>query len=333
MIWDEVEMNSYPCYNTLNVVPRFTARHNFRASNLLVFLPYLVFLKWPFRDVTGKPKDFLFMDGKICGTCGKWKPIDFYGILKSAKDGLRGRCRDCRKIEVIKRKEKQSEYNKKYYIDNYEKEKERHVAYCNKNREQINSKASNYYYENRQTMLERARIRRSIEREIMLERTRMWRNNNPQKVSDYSKKYRKENREQVNKNFRKYINQRKINDKEFAIKRVIRSRFKSLINKGSWRTIFCDGEFQYSDYVLHFDVNQPGMLDKYLKTNLYHIDHIIPVSAYNFETKSDIKKCWNPRNLRIIDKKLNMQKRNKVDKLLIEKYGITDLLPEGLKIV
>ena len=64
---------------------------------------------------------------------------------------------------------------------------------------------------------------------------------------------------------------------------------------------------------------------EYKATKKYHIDHIIPVSAYDFSIESDIKKCWNPRNLRIISAKENMIKKNNAVKLFAE---LTDIVIE-----
>lgn len=53
----------------------------------------------------------------------------------------------------------------------------------------------------------------------------------------------------------------------------------------------------------------------YLRGRL-HIDHIIPISAFNF-TKSehpDFRRCWALGNLRLLPAKENMIKHNKLDK-------------------
>lgn len=49
---------------------------------------------------------------------------------------------------------------------------------------------------------------------------------------------------------------------------------------------------------------------------LWHIDHKIPISAFNFEKPEDIdfKKCWNLKNLQPMEAKENMKKHNKLEK-------------------
>jgi len=52
----------------------------------------------------------------------------------------------------------------------------------------------------------------------------------------------------------------------------------------------------------------------YLEGNL-QVDHIIPISAFNFEKIVDIdfKRCWALKNLQFLSTKENLQKHNKLD--------------------
>ena len=47
-----------------------------------------------------------------------------------------------------------------------------------------------------------------------------------------------------------------------------------------------------------------------------HIDHIIPISAFNFNCPDhiDFKRCWSLENLRLLPAKENMIKHNKLDR-------------------
>jgi len=57
----------------------------------------------------------------------------------------------------------------------------------------------------------------------------------------------------------------------------------------------------------------PGM--SWENRNLWHIDHKIPISAFNFEKPEhlDFKKCWDLKNLRPMWAKDNMKKHNKLN--------------------
>ena len=65
------------------------------------------------------------------------------------------------------------------------------------------------------------------------------------------------------------------------------------------------------------------------------IDHIIPMSAYDFISTDDpeFKKCWDLKNLRFCDSKYNQHiKGSKIIPDLIKRYKIKHLLPEGLEL-
>lgn len=46
-----------------------------------------------------------------------------------------------------------------------------------------------------------------------------------------------------------------------------------------------------------------------------HIDHIIPITAFNFDTPDDIdfRKCWALKNLQLLPEKENREKRDKIE--------------------
>jgi hypothetical protein len=94
------------------------------------------------------------------------------------------------------------------------------------------------------------------------------------------------------------------------------------------------GEYWYSKLIEHLKTRLPDNLtwEIYLKNRSdWHIDHIIPQSNFNYISNNDdeFKKCWNLRNLRIIDAKTNMKKFEQIDMILVKKYNIIDLLPKG----
>lgn len=67
------------------------------------------------------------VDRKKCSKCKEIKPLCKFGKRKTAKDGLRYECKDCRnELEAKKYKE----VYKKYHKDWYSKNKERHYRKC-----------------------------------------------------------------------------------------------------------------------------------------------------------------------------------------------------------
>jgi 5-methylcytosine-specific restriction endonuclease McrA len=86
--------------------------------------------------------------------------------------------------------------------------------------------------------------------------------------------------------------------------------------------------YSLQELIDHFENTSDFTVQDYLEKDL-HIDHIIPISAYDFNSFEDeeFKKCWNLRNLRLITAKENLSKSNKLDIKLIEEYNIINLLP------
>ena len=50
----------------------------------------------------------------------------------------------------------------------------------------------------------------------------------------------------------------------------------------------------------------------------WHIDHVRPCASFNMLDEDDIKLCFNWRNVRPIEKTLNLSKNDKIDHELIE---------------
>lgn len=145
--------------------------------------------------------------------------------------------------------------------------------------------------------------------------------------------WKAEHNSEINAYRRVYTRERRKNDEDFAIKSCIRLCFRRMVSDGkTWRDFFSLAGYTYDDYLNHFNANYKEEFARYRSTKEYHIDHIIPCSAYNFTENEDIKKCWNPRNLRIISVKENMDKSDKIDIALIKQYGILDLMPKGWKL-
>ena len=57
----------------------------------------------------------------------------------------------------------------------------------------------------------------------------------------------------------------------------------------------------------------------------WHIDHQIPISAFNFNTPDDIdfKRCWNLKNLQPLWAKVNLVKSNKLSQPFQPALAIT----------
>jgi hypothetical protein len=171
---------------------------------------------------------------------------------------------------------------------------------------------------------------------------KLWVKNNPDKSDSCDRgvnrkkrfiKWRENNRDKIRATKQRYKSKRRLKDIKFKLNELIGNSVRSSIkDKGfkKWSLIL-----GYDIDVLknHLEKTLPKNIswDIYLKNSTeFHIDHIIPISAYSFDSYNDedFKKCWNYRNLRIISRSDNLIKFNSIEKELIKKYNIEDLLPK-----
>jgi len=275
-------------------------------------------------------RDYQTEARKICNKCKQPKELICFGYEKKSKDGLRGTCKDCRKIETADRKERQHEINKNYYQNNKEKEALRRKKYYKENKEIQIEKAKLRYRKNQDERIEYSREYRKNNKHKVSIALKNWRQKNKSYVKKYSKEYKLKNRKNINEQNRNYIAERIKKDDEFKIKEIIRSRFRNAIRGKGWREKFLLTGYRYSDYISHFEKLHPGLFIKYKETKKYHIDHIIPIALYDHKNSEEIKKCWHPKNMRIISAFENNSKKDKLDFKLVKEYGIEHLLPEGI---
>jgi len=109
---------------------------------------------------------------KKCNRCKEIKSFDSFGKLKSAKDGYRYECKECRKSNEIKYKEQVKEYKKEYH---------------QKNKEILAEKKKIYISKNRQKVTERQRKWVAKNKDRVDETRRKWYNKNKSKKKDYDK--------------------------------------------------------------------------------------------------------------------------------------------------
>jgi len=132
------------------------------------------------------------------------------------------------------------------------------------------------------------------------DRNRKWYKNNIEKAKETSRKYRKIYPDKL-KEWKKRYFQRKIRDPKFRLNNKIKIAIWESIkrNKNSHRWEYWVG-YKLEDLIIHLE-NQfkPGMSwDNYGKEG-WDIDHIKPISSFNFTSYNDteFKECWALDNL------------------------------------
>jgi hypothetical protein len=208
-------------------------------------------------------------------------------ILEFPKKGHK--CKHCINLYKKKYKEKTMHTNKMYY---------------EKNKEQIKQNAKMYYEKN-------------IEK--IKERNKYFRKNNTSKIYDANRKYKEKYPERV-KAYKKKSSQRE----ESIIVKAVRRRFKN---------IFKTDNFRFYEYFRIRKIIYTKWIESNFDNNMnwqnygtyWHLDHIIPCSAFDLSKDEDFLKCFHWSNLRPCEKIENLRKSNKIDTNLIEYYKIKSI--------
>lgn len=208
---------------------------------------------------------------KVCYKCKETRTLAEFGNLKSSKDGKRYDCNHCRR------------------------------EYREANREQIKEKQRNYFEQNKSELLQKNKI---------------YRESNIEKINEQRKEYR--NREEVklhiqekNKEYLPIrcvkVTERRKTDLNFQISEVLRSKVHKMLHgqATSYQNLIgCDIDF-FKKWIEFRFSNEMSW------TNFgtyWHIDHIIPINAFNFRNENDKRICFHWTNLQPLEAKANMSK-------------------------
>ena len=140
--------------------------------------------------------------------------------------------------------------------------------------------------------------------------------NHPESMKEYYKAIREGNKK-YNKRYERTNNKYK-NDMKYKINRRISSliwySLKGNKNGRHWEDLV---GYTLKDLVKRLKKTIPKdyTWQDYLEGKL-HIDHIIPISAYNFNQigQIDFQRCWALSNLQLLSAKENLIKSNKLTK-------------------
>lgn len=197
-----------------------------------------------------------------------------------------------------------------------------------------------YKINNKERIIESNKQYRKNNKEKCLNANKKWWSNNPNYMKkwrklniDYNSKYYEVHKEDIKERHRKYYKVHceeimKYRNKYEKVKRKtdmkynLNNRIRILIwkslkgnkNGKHWENLV---GYKLDDLIKHLKTTMPEgyTWQDYLDGNL-HIDHIIPISAFNFSTPKqiDFKRCWALENLRLLSAEENLRKNAKLSK-------------------
>lgn len=289
-----------------------------------------------------KPKinPYITKEGfKNCSKCGVEKPLKNYPIHSYYKEKpvYRNRCFDCQKkylkeygkenkvtlskkakIYREKNKEKLKKQQKDWYKEKkgnkdwVEKENKRKKEWKKDNPEKVKK----WVIENRDKINERRRELYNENPSAFREKTLKWEKNNPNKKKKINRDYKKNNKEKVNKYSREYAK----NNPTERLKRRIRARTRSALNRKGWdkdtltqKTLKCS----WDELRLHIE-NQfkDGM--SWENTDLWDLDHILPLAAA--KNKKELLALGHHINLQPMWSMENYSKGDKYDEEEVKEF-------------
>ena len=256
------------------------------------------------------------MKWRRCSKCNDLYTIDnFY--FSNKKEGKRHyKCIKCTKAERKNNKEILKTYQREWYGKNKEKKLKKCKEWRENNKERKREADKEYYDSNREA------------------------------ISNYHKKYNKENKKDIREKKRKYYleNRERILERQKTYnsnraREDVNVRLKKNINRAISQSLKENSSFKDLKKIEELIGYPLAVLKDALENKFedwmtwenfeiaWQIDHIIPQSLYNFLDESEIKKCWNYRNLRPVDSTTSLQKSQALSMLLIEELKLEDLLP------
>lgn len=226
------------------------------------------------------------MEGKVCGKCGIWKPLEEYHKDETKKDGRGSKCKECKK-----------QYNKRYYKDNAERRKEQQkqvkevkegMKKCTKCGERKPLREFNKDKTKKDG-------RRSQCKECKKAYAKQYRKDNIERIKERNKQYRKDNAE--------YYKQYRQDNAENNLQHI-----SSIVEQVS--PIFKQLNLPIYGYIYKFEN---------VKTGHVYIGQTIKPLKTRYGQEGGIIKSW-------IKERKEKQNQKFIDELIEEDFIVTEML-------
>lgn len=269
----------------------------------------------------------------ICKVCAKRLKAEYQ---KNNVEKIKAYGKHYRETHKEQRKDSQLRYRKNnpeqykaailaWRDANPEKVKALRKAYNEKNKEKIKVFRLSYYKKNKEKfkLARKKWLKDNPEAKYAgYISTMAWKRANPEKVKEINKRYYETHKNQIRQRNKveknKAWNKKYHSDPKFKLNRIIsravRNSLKNGKNGKSWTDLV---GYSVNDLKKHLKKRfTTGMTwEKFLNGEI-HIDHKIPITAFNFteSNQEDFKRCWALSNLQPLWAKDNLEKNAKLTK-------------------
>lgn len=254
-----------------------------------------------------------YVMGKPCTQCGENKHLDEFYRMKSATDGRKSECKACSNARAKRYRDEnpgkaktKPEYSRAYYLANADRIKAYQKQYAAENGDKISARRVAY----RTANADQIKAREKAYRESNREKLRQAYYDNHESNLAKAKRYREKNPEKVRQSYAKWLAK---NSTQKVRKRIAAGLRKSLaFSKPTG--VFSLLPYSYDELVEHLGRTMP---DGYTWDDIgdLHIDHIRPVSSFNFCSIDDpqFQECWSLDNLQLLPAEENISKSDSME--------------------
>lgn len=171
-----------------------------------------------------------------------------------------------------------------------------------------------WYLVNKESVKERGKSYRTTHKEQQREYSRRYQKENHDKLYEYRKQWKIDHRDEINARNRANCLVRYHSDPKFKLSRLLRIRLyhalkKNIRNGSAVRDLGCS----LDDFIKYIESQfQPGMTWDNWAHDGWHIDHIIPLDAFDLTDPEQFKKAVHYTNLQPMWARDNFIKHNKV---------------------
>ena len=232
---------------------------------------------------------------KRCTKCGEVKPLEKYP--KHGR-GRRGECKPCR-----------AAYQREYQSKNRERIAAGTREYYVKNREKIAAAQREYVAQNKERTVLRRRKWYAQNRERVIKKSRAWYAQNRERGCARAKRWRENNSERSAAVKRAHTRARRKTDPAFRMASTLRTRLRDAL-RGRSKKSACTERLlgcTFNEARAHIEGQfKDGM--SWGNRGSFHIDHILPVIAFNLLNPAHQRMCFCYLNLQPLTPQENQRK-------------------------
>jgi len=247
---------------------------------------------------------------KVCSKCKETKNVTEFnkaGKNSRYKDGLFSWCKLCVKeyhrLNYIKNKESILNSNKKWRDANKDEMRVLTETWRNRNQVHVTAKRKDLYWKNHEAALAAKRD--------------YYKRNRDERYA-YHLKWNKENKERIAMQRRTRENNRRLHDVNFKIKQNVTGRIRSAIKNNSKSSssvelLGCSiQELRLWLESWFLEPENKGMNWENYGKDGWHIDHILPCSAFELQYSEEQEVCFHYTNLQPLWWNENLAKSDKI---------------------